>query len=99
MDHARDGCTGSLCLGFVSGGFGLGGDVGSGARRRRGVRYQQQLRVRVQIEQQTNTMQEDLDEESNDYQVNSTLDRDPGTSGTEHDIQRLERALKVAGMA
>ncbi|CAD0107625.1 unnamed protein product [Aureobasidium uvarum] len=69
-------------------------------RRRRVVRYQQRLRVRVQIEQHThNVMQEESDRDEDGHGVNSTSSRDPATVDAEHDIQRLERALRVAGMA
>lgn len=50
-------------------------------------------------------MHEDSDEEVDHYEVNSILFRDPGAVGTENDgnrvqdIQRLEMALRVAGMA
>ncbi|CAD0083051.1 unnamed protein product [Aureobasidium vineae] len=75
-------------------------------RRRRVVRYQQRPRVRVQIEQQThNNMQEDSDGGEDGHEVNSISSRNPATVDAQnggprvHDIQRLERALRVAGMA
>jgi hypothetical protein len=75
-------------------------------RRRRAARYQQQ-RVRVWNEQHANinNMQEDSDEDIDDHEINSILSRDPAALVAEdsghrvHDIQRLERALRTAGMA
>lgn len=69
------------------------------------MRYQQLPRRHVWIEQQIDNMHEDSDEEVDHYEVNSILFRDPGAVGTENDgnrvqdIQRLEMALRVAGMA
>ncbi|KAH0289790.1 hypothetical protein M436DRAFT_54001 [Aureobasidium namibiae CBS 147.97] len=75
-------------------------------RRRRAIRYQQQ-RVRVWNEQQTNMNHhgEDSDEEADDLETNSVLHRGPAAVNSEngghrvHNIQRLERALRTAGMA
>ncbi|KAI4836916.1 hypothetical protein E4T44_08376 [Aureobasidium sp. EXF-8845] len=77
-------------------------------RRRRVTRYQQQ-RVRIYDEQHANTnnnnTQEDSDEDIDDHEINSILSRDPAALDAEdggrhvHDIQRLERALRTAGMA
>ncbi|KAG9947559.1 hypothetical protein KCU85_g5653, partial [Aureobasidium melanogenum] len=75
-------------------------------RRRRTMRYQQLPRRRVWNEHQTNyNMHEDWDEDVNHYGVNSFHSRDLAAVDTENgehrvqDIQRLERALRVAGMA
>lgn len=70
------------------------------------MRYQRPPRRRVWNEHQTNyNMHEDRDEDVNIYEVNSVHSRDLAALDTEHgdhrvqDIQRLERALRVAGMA
>ncbi|KAK6000829.1 hypothetical protein QM012_003554 [Aureobasidium pullulans] len=74
-------------------------------RRRRPIRYQQLPRHHVWHEEQTNDMHEDSDEDVNHYGVNSSQSTDPHAVDTENsddrvqDIQRLERALRVAGMA
>ncbi|KAI4802544.1 hypothetical protein E4T45_11185 [Aureobasidium sp. EXF-8846] len=73
---------------------------------RRAVRYQQQ-RVRVWNEQHANinNTQQDSDEDIDDHEINSILFRDHAALDAEdggsraHDIQRLERALRTAGMA
>jgi hypothetical protein len=50
-------------------------------------------------------MHEDSDEDIDDLEINSVLSRDPAAVDAEngahrvHDIQRLERALRTAGMA
>lgn len=69
------------------------------------MRYQQLPRRRVWIEEQTNNMHEDSDEDVDHYEVNSIRSRESANVDTENggsrvqDIQRLERALRVAGMA
>ncbi|KAG9832373.1 hypothetical protein KCU78_g2512, partial [Aureobasidium melanogenum] len=70
-------------------------------RRRRTMRYQQLPRRRMRNEQQTgNNMNEDSEEDVDRYAVNSTslVDTEDGDHRVP-DIQRLERALRVAGMA
>ena len=53
----------------------------------------------------TNNTQEDSDEDIDGPEINSILSRDPAAVDAEngghrvHDIQRLERALRTAGMA
>jgi hypothetical protein len=53
----------------------------------------------------TNNIQEDSDEDIDDHEINSVLSGDPAAVDAEngghraHDIQRLERALRTAGMA
>ncbi|KAG9549890.1 hypothetical protein KCU61_g3466, partial [Aureobasidium melanogenum] len=74
-------------------------------RRRRTMRYQQLPRRRMWNEQQTdNNTHEDSDQDVDHYEANSILSRDPAAvaENGDHrvqDIQRLERALRVAGMA
>ncbi|KAG9671642.1 hypothetical protein KCU99_g2900, partial [Aureobasidium melanogenum] len=74
-------------------------------RRRRTMRYQQLPRRHMWNGEQTdNNMHEDSDQDIDHYEANSILSRDP-TAVVENgghrvqDIQRLERALRVAGMA
>ena len=53
----------------------------------------------------TNNVQEDSDEDIDGPEIDSILSRDPAAVDVEnggqrvHDIQRLERALRTAGMA
>ncbi|KAG9847970.1 hypothetical protein KCU98_g5725, partial [Aureobasidium melanogenum] len=75
-------------------------------RRRRTMRYQQLLRRRMwNGEQIGNNVHEDSDEDVNHYEINSTQTRNHSAVDTENgdhrvqEIQRLERALRVAGMA
>ncbi|KAI4836213.1 hypothetical protein E4T44_08379 [Aureobasidium sp. EXF-8845] len=65
------------------------------------------FRVRVWNEQHANinNTQQDSDEDIDDHEINSILFRDHAALDAEdggsraHDIQRLERALRTAGMA
>ncbi|KAI5261837.1 hypothetical protein E4T47_09391 [Aureobasidium subglaciale] len=73
-------------------------------RRRRAIRYQH-MRVRQWNEQQAAAaMEDDSDEDTDNHEVNSVLSRDPAAVDVEHgagvhEIQRLERAMRTAGMA
>lgn len=66
--------------------------------RQRAVRYQQQMRVRAWEEEQANRIHDDDDEEGDidGHEVDS-LDTENGDRVQE--IQRLERALRSAGIA
>ncbi|THY55230.1 hypothetical protein D6C97_05507 [Aureobasidium pullulans] len=66
--------------------------------RQRAVRYQQQMRVRAWEEEQANRMHDDDDEDEDidGHEVDS-LDTENGDRVQE--IQRLERALRSAGIA
>ncbi|KAI5209962.1 hypothetical protein E4T39_00546 [Aureobasidium subglaciale] len=73
-------------------------------RRRRAIIQYQHLRVRQWNEQQAAAMDDDSDEASDSHEVNSVLSRYPAAADVEHggpvnEIQRLERAMRTAGMA
>ena len=66
--------------------------------RQRAVRYQQQMRVRAWEEEQANRIHDD-DDEDEDIDVHEVDSPDTENGDRVQEIQRLERALRSAGIA